>query len=430
MEGLISKVKPHSPAAAAGIVAGEKLLAMNGQPVKDILDVSFAAAENNVQLQLKDKAGNTRTFSLDKDPDEDLGLEFETAVFDGIRRCANHCKFCFVDQMIPGLRSSLYVRDDDYRLSFLYGNFITLTNMGSRDFQDIRDRHLSPLYVSVHTTNGLLRAQMMGNRQASQIMEKLRELLDTGVTIHAQIVCCPGYNDGEELSKTYHDLRTLAPGIATMAVVPVGLTKNRQNLTVMRTFTAAEAKSIVLQVTQWQQECRSSLGKSFIYLGDEFYLLADQALPPASWYDGFPQLENGIGLSRNFLEEWVQASKVKAPAAPVTFVIPVGVSAAKVLQPLISQFNQEAHTDHRLLPVDNKFFGNKVTVTGLLTGQDILAAIKNIPAAYHILVPKVVLNHEQLFLDDMTWADFQELAQHPVRTAATGADLYHALTVI
>ena len=425
MKGLISKVKKNSAAAEAGIQNGEYLCAVNGTELHDILDVSFAAATDQVQLTLEDRQGKTRTLTLTKDPDEDLGLEFESAVFDGVRCCQNHCLFCFVDQMIPGMRKQLYVRDDDFRLSFLYGNFITLTNMDEADFAYILRRHLSPLYVSVHTTNPVLRCSMMRNKTADQLLPRLHALLDAGIEVHAQVVCCPGYNDGQELVRTYRDLRALAPALATMAVVPVGLTKNRSQLTDMRTFTQKEAVALVEMVTAWQKECRAALGKSFIYLGDEFYLLAGLPLPPEEWYDGFPQLENGIGLSRNFLCDWERAQREVKPDHVPDYLIPVGESAAKVLQPLLTAFNSKHGTKHQLLAVPNKFFGPLVNVTGLLTGGDLLATL---PAQGPVLLPAVVLNQDQLFLDDMSLETFKTQLGRPVKLIRSGSELYQALT--
>ena len=424
MQGLISSVKHGSLAEAAGIKAGESLLTVNGSSLRDIIDLSFLLADEQVVLKLAGADGTEREITIDKRIDEDLGLEFESAVFDKVTTCYNKCVFCFVDQMIPGMRKGLYVRDDDYRLSFLYGNFITLTNMKDEDFERIIQTHMSPLYVSVHATDPEVRCKMMNNRFAGELMDKLKRLFDAGITVHTQIVCCPGYNDGDVLKRTYADLRALAPMVETMAVVPVGLTKNRAHLTSLRLFTPEEAREIVTTVTEWQQECRQSLGKSFVYLGDEFYILAGMPLPQADWYDGFPQLENGIGLSRNFLEEWQEANKFAPVKGEVNSVIPVGTSAFKVLQPLIEDFNAKTGMQHRLIGVENEFFGNTVNVTGLLCGNDILNAVKG---AESIILPEVVLNSDDLFLDDMTYAEFCKAAGAPVHRAAAAGDLYKLL---
>ena len=424
MQGLISSVKHGSLAETAGIKAGESLLTVNGSSLRDIIDLSFLLADEQVVLKLAAADGTEREITIDKRIDEDLGLEFESAVFDKVTTCYNKCVFCFVDQMIPGMRKGLYVRDDDYRLSFLYGNFITLTNMKDEDFDRIIRTHMSPLYVSVHATDPEVRCAMMKNRFAGELMDKLKRLFDAGITVHTQIVCCPGYNDGDVLKRTYADLRALAPMVETMAVVPVGLTKNRAHLTPLRLFTPQEAREIVTMVTEWQQECRQSLGKSFVYLGDEFYILAGMPLPQADWYDGFPQLENGIGLSRNFLEEWQEANKIAPVKGEVNSVIPVGTSAYKVLQPLIEDFNAKTGMQHRLIGVENEFFGSTVNVTGLLCGSDILNAVKG---AQSIILPEVVLNSDDLFLDDMTYAEFCKAAGAPVHRAATAGDLYKLL---
>lgn len=429
MKGQICNVKKYSAAAEAGIVAGESLCAINGRQLRDILDLSFTAAVEKIELTIENNSGDKRQVVIVKDQDEDLGLEFESAVFDGVRCCQNHCLFCFVDQMIPGMRQKLYVRDDDYRLSFLYGNFITLTNMQSSDFDYILQHHLSPLYVSVHTTNPELRSNMMRNQSAVDLLPRLQTLLAAGIEIHAQVVCCPGYNDGKELQKTYQDLRALTPGLATMAVVPVGLTKNRSHLPALRTFTTKEAQGIVSMVTSWQKDCRQALGKSFIYLGDEFYLLAGEPLPPEAWYDGFPQLENGIGLSRNFISEWERAETEQHPIMvdnKSAYLIPVGESAAKVLQPLVDKFNKDYGTHHQLMVIVNNFFGPLVNVTGLLTGKDILDNIINVNTD-KVLLPAVVLNQDQLFLDDLTLEEFKFRLKQPLKLIHNGTELYQAL---
>lgn len=427
MLGCISKVRKHSLADKAGIQAGEKLCSVNGCAVRDIIDLSFLTTDDLVELEIENHDGQKRLLQIAKYPDEDLGLEFESAVFDKVRTCYNNCIFCFVDQMIPGMRPSLYVRDDDYRLSFLYGNFITITNMNDADFDRIIKTHLSPLYISVHATDPQVRCQMMHNRFAGEIMDKMQRLLDAGIQIHTQIVCCPGYNDGAVLQKTFEDLYALHPGILTMAVVPVGLTKHRAHLHPMRTFTPDEAAQVVENVTAWQQQCREETGKSFVYLGDEFYLLASKELPPSDYYDGFPQLENGIGLTRNFLNEWEQALQhLQYAQGTEPAVIPVGESAYKVLQPLLDAFNAQYKTEHRFLSVKNKFFGGHVNVTGLLTGSDILPEVKN---CQRVILPAVVLNQDNLFLDDMALAQFKKDLNGKVEIAANAGELLHLLTV-
>lgn len=425
MIGLISGVRKHSLAEEAGIKAGEKLCEIDGVQVKDIIELSFYTTDDQVDLLIEAEDGARRHVVIEKYPDEDLGLEFESAVFDKVKTCYNKCIFCFVDQMIPGMRPGLYVRDDDYRLSFLYGNFITLTNMKDEDFERIISTHMTPLYVSVHATDPQVRCQMMNNRFAGELMTKLERLLEAGIQVHTQIVCCPGYNDGEVLVKTFTDLYARHPGVLTMAVVPVGLTKNRDHLHELRTFTKEEAAAVVEQVTAWQERCRQETGKSFVYLGDEFYLLADKELPPGEWYDGFPQLENGIGLTRSFLDEWADViSKLHNPKGRHDAIIPIGEGAYKVLKPLMDELNRTLETEHQFVPVANKFFGGRVNVTGLLTGGDILSYAEE---GKRIILPAVVLNKDSLFLDDMSLEEFKKSCPAKVEIAENARELLHYL---
>ena len=426
MLGLISAVRKNSLAEAAGIVAGDKLVAVDGVQVKDIIELSFYTSDYEVELELENAQGQRRQVHIDKYPDEDLGLEFEAAVFDKVSTCYNNCIFCFVDQMIPGMRKGLYVRDDDYRLSFLYGNFITLTNLKEEDFQRIIQTHMTPLYVSVHATDPKVRCEMMHNRFAGELMDKLERLFAAGIEVHTQIVCCPGYNDGEILAKSFRDLYARHPHVLTMAVVPVGITKHREGLHPLRTFTKEEAAALIDQVTPWQRQCREETGKTFIYLGDEFYLLAGRDVPAAEWYDGFPQLENGIGLTRSFVDEW-QATlpSLSSYQAASPAVIPVGESAFTVLQPLLDALNKQFSTAHSFVPVPNQFFGGKVNVTGLLTASDILRTCKE--SGKRLILPAVVLNNDKLFLDDTALEQFRKEYPGKVDIAKDAKELLHLL---
>ena len=426
MLGLISAVRKNSLAEAAGIVAGDKLVAVDGVQVKDIIELSFYTSDYEVELELENAQGQRRQVHIDKYPDEDLGLEFEAAVFDKVSTCYNNCIFCFVDQMIPGMRKGLYVRDDDYRLSFLYGNFITLTNLKEEDFQRIIQTHMTPLYVSVHATDPKVRCEMMHNRFAGELMDKLERLFAAGIEVHTQIVCCPGYNDGEILAKSFQDLYARHSHVLTMAVVPVGITKHREGLHPLRTFTKEEAAALIDQVTPWQRQCREETGKTFIYLGDEFYLLAGRDVPAAEWYDGFPQLENGIGLTRSFVDEW-QATlpSLSSYQAASPAVIPVGESAFTVLQPLLDALNKQFNTAHSFVPVPNQFFGGKVNVTGLLTASDILRTCKE--SGKRLILPAVVLNNDKLFLDDTALEQFRKEYPGKVDIAKDAKELLHLL---
>ena len=425
VKGIISGVRKHSLADVAGINAGERLVSVNGIHVKDIIELSYCLTEEELDLELEGNYVNTRIVHISKLPDEDIGLEFDAAVFDRVRLCANKCKFCFVDQMIPGMRKGLYVRDDDYRLSFLYGNFVTLTNMVEKDYERIISTHMTPLYVSVHCTDPERRCELMQNRFAGDIMQKLERLIAADIEVHTQIVCCPDWNDGEILEKSFKELYALHPGVLTMAVVPVGMTKHREGLAELRPFTSEEAGALIDQVTKWQRKCRRETGSSFIYLGDEFYLLADRELPKASWYDGFPQLENGIGLTRIFLEEWAAELKTYRKAKPKdAAVIPVGEGGYKVLKPLMDKLNAKYGTEHSFVPVKNKFFGGHVNVTGLLTGGDLL---ESLPENRRVILPSVLLNSDDLFLDDMSFEEFKNQYKGRVELAKGAQELIHLL---
>lgn len=426
-EGKISAVKKQSLADKAGIRAGESLCSINGRPLRDILEVSFAAADTSLLLNIRGTDGRFRQVTVEKDIDEDLGLSFESAVFDRVQLCHNNCVFCFVDRMIPGLRKGLYVRDDDYRLSFLYGNFVTLTNLSEEDFQRIIRTHMSPLYVSVHATDPDVRRAMMKNKHSGELMDRLHRLFAAGIHIHAQIVCCPGWNDGAVLERSYRDLSALSDYVEDMAIVPVGITKNKEGLTDLRLFTEEEAAALIDNATRWQEECRRRLGRSFVYLGDEFYVLAGRPMPPASWYDGFPQLENGIGLTCNFLTEWEGAARRHNNSVQpehTNYRIPVGVSAYRLLKPAIDAFNLRYGTDNRLVPIQNDFFGHSINVTGLLTGSDML---HQLPPDCPIVLPAVTLNQDNLFLDDMPLQEFIRQSGRTVKVAKGAAELYNLL---
>ncbi len=427
----IASVKPGSPADRAGVRAGEYLLAIDDQHLQDIIDLSFAAAEPVVVLTLGQEDGAERQVTVEKEIDEELGLVFDSAVFDKIRSCANRCLFCFVDQMAPGLRESLYVKDDDYRLSFLYGNFITLTNFTDYDLQRVVGMNLSPLYVSVHTTNPALRVKMLNHAGAGNIVDRLKTLTQAGIAIHTQIVLCPGLNDGEELAKTYADLLALAPQVLSMAIVPVGLTKFRDGLHPLRTFTPQEAAAIIDQVFAWQEACRKKLGKGFVYLGDEFYLRAGRPIPPEAEYDGFPQLENGIGLVRSFLMDWQAApagGERNGDRPPIAVL--AGVSAATVLSPLVEAAARPGR-EQVVWPVTNRFFGELITVTGLLTGRDIIDTVKlhKENGEMGLILPGLALrNGTQLFLDGLSVEDVERETGCPVRVAYSARELKRLLS--
>ena len=434
MYGKILTVPEGSLAEELELVPGDKILEINGMKLRDIIDVSFAFACEEVEMLVEHENGQQELFEFDKDYDEELGVEFESAVFDGIRHCANNCYFCFVDQVAPNMRDSLNIKDDDYRMSFLYGNLITLTNMVERDFQRIKQYHLSPLFVSVQCTNPELRKQMLRCKTADRLMSQLEKLEAADVEYHTQIVFCRDLNDGAELYRSIQDIMARQPYAQSMAVVPVGLTKFRQDCYPLKSFDAESAGRVVDQVEQYQIRQRAKDGRTFIYLSDEFYLLSGRPLPPAEYYDGFPQLDNGIGLARSFIEDFKMAAEEaqqeerEADGKPVKLAVVSGTSIAPLLKRLADSL-QLANVEITVVPVVNNHFGSTVNVSGLLTAHDMLASLKGIDTQVDgILIPESALRTgDNIFLDDVSLDDFCQSLSCRVETVAGGNDFYTAL---
>ncbi|MGI9952867.1 DUF512 domain-containing protein [Moorellaceae bacterium AZ2] len=434
----IVAVRPGSIAAQIGVEPGDLLVSVNGEEVQDIIAYRYLTADETLVVEIIKFHGERWVLEIEKDYGEDLGLEFAEATFDGLRRCNNKCIFCFVDQMPPGLRSSLYLKDDDYRFSFLHGNFITLTNLREEDWERIIRQRLSPLYISVHTTNPALRAGLLGNRKAGSILEQLGRLQKEGIEFHAQIVLCPGLNDGGELDRTLADLACFFPALGSIAVVPVGLTAYRAKLFPLRRYTSEEAKGVVRQVEKWQKEFRTRFGKGLVYAADEFYLLSGLPLPQASAYDGFPQEENGVGLTRIFMDEFYRELKSEAQNLPGRrwpgrrVVVATGELAVPVLEELITAAKARVEgLEVRVVAIANSFFGPQVTVAGLLTGQDLLKGLgaATVDPAEIILLPDVMLKKEHpVFLDDWTVEDLQSRLGRQIQVVPTsGKALAQAL---
>ena len=444
MYGRILKVYPGSLAEELELVPGDKLLEINGTRLRDIIDVSFAFADEEIEMLVEHEDGQQEVYEFDKDYDEELGVEFESAVFDGIRHCANNCLFCFVDQVAPDMRESLNIKDDDYRMSFLYGNFITMTNMVDADFQRIKQYHLSPLFVSVQCTNPDLRQRLLRCRTAGNLAAQLDKLEAADVEYHTQIVLCRELNDGAELERSLRDIMARQPHALSVAIVPVGLTRFRQDRYPLKSFDKESAAKVVEQVEAYQRQQREKDGRTFIYLADEFYLLAGRELPPAEYYDGFPQLDNGIGLARNFMEEFAAAvaeaddSKAALAAhkqqdnrdnqAKLRLAVVSGTSISPLLAELAESVSG-AGVQVTMVPVPNHHFGTTVNVSGLLTAKDMLAALADVAGSVDgVLVPESALRTgDNVFLDDVSLSDFR--AQLPCRaeTVGSGSDFFHAL---
>ena len=428
--GVILRVYPDSLAEELELVPGDKIVAINGEEVRDIIELSFAMADEEIELLVEHEDGEQEIIEFDKDFDEDLGVEFESAVFDGIRSCANHCYFCFVDMVAPNMRSSLSIKDDDYRLSFLYGNFVTMTNMGPKDFERVEKYHLSPLFVSVQCMNPELRAQMLRCPGAARIASQLDNLEKAGAEYHTQVVLCAGLNDGEELERTIREITERRPHALSLAIVPVGITRHRTDPYPLQQFDRESAARVIDQVEKWQRKIQQEEGRTFIYLGDEFYFLAGRPVPSTEFYDGFPQLDNGIGLTRNFINDWEEYEGEEADyEEPVFLDVVSGTSVAPVLEELAGSL-QKKNLHVRLVPVVNEYFGSTVNVSGLLTAQDVIKTLKSLPGERTgILLPESALRSgEDVFLDDMSLSDFaEEFPGVRVESVQSGSDYRKAL---
>jgi putative radical SAM enzyme (TIGR03279 family) len=403
-------VLDNSIGAEMEIEPGDILLSINDHPINDILDYQFYSQEETLLLEIRKVNQEIWQLDIEKDFDEDLGFEFDGIVFDKMKGCANRCVFCFVDQLPRRMRSSLYVKDDDYRYSFLYGNFITLTNLSEADWHKIETMHLSPLYVSVQCIQGELRARMLANQRAANIKADLQRLKDANIEIHTQIVLCPGINDGLVLQETVEELAGLYPSVQSVGIVPVGLTGHRGKLPEIDPVDAELAWALTTMAAQYQKRFRTEMGLGFVYLADEFYLRAGEPLPEAEYYDDYCQLENGIGLSRLLLDEFADLEEqLPDEIEPREVFAITGLAAVSVLNTIIGRLQKITGLAVQLIPVKNRYFGGGVNVTGLLTGSDIVRALGSNYQNKTVLLPEVVLRDDQhILLDDMTIDDIMK----------------------
>ena len=403
MSTIITSVDRHSPAERAGITPGEQLLTINGHQIIDVLDYRFYGYDTDCCLELREPAGTVRTVSLRKPEGRDLGLNFDTVLMDDMRSCANHCIFCFVDQMPPGMRKTLYFKDDDARLSFLQGNYITLTNLTDREAQRIIDLRISPINVSVHTTDPQLHCTMLGNKNALRSLDYIRAFCKAGIVMNGQIVVCPGWNDGDQLRRTLRDLTEMQ--FSSCSLVPVGITKYRQGLAKLRPVDAATAAEIIDIADEYGRENLERFGTRRFFCADELYLRAGRPLPRAEYYEGYRQLENGVGLMRSLEDDFLAGlATVDVPVRFSPFTIATGTAAAPFLRRLV----QRAQADYpglrgQVIAVENDFFGHTIDVAGLLTGQDISAQLRGRDLGDRVLIPIHMMRHgETVFLDDYT----------------------------
>lgn len=432
MAVIIQQVHPNGPAHAAGICAGETLISINGNTIMDVLDYRFYETDSLLTVTVADKEGKERSVSIRKGQYESLGLEFETYLMDKQHSCRNKCIFCFIDQLPKGMRESLYFKDDDSRLSFLFGNYITLTNLSEHEIQRIIKMHISPINVSIHTTNPELRCKMMGNRFAGKALELLRRFADAGIHLNGQLVLCPGINDGPELERTLNDLYALGESVQSIACVPVGVTRYREGLYPLTTYTKETAKATLEQIEAFGDRFRKERGARTVYASDEFYLLAGREIPDPEFYEDFAQLENGVGLLASLQEEFRFALEdFTPPETKRRVTIATGEGAYAFLQTMLDEFRGKCDTILcNVVPVRNDFFGGTVNVAGLLTGQDLYAQLKDRDLGDALLVPCVTLRQQDdVFLDDMSVGELsQKLGVPVIPVINEGQHLLDAIT--
>ncbi len=429
----VSAVETQSVAQRLGILAGDVLVSINGNEIRDVLDYRFYLTEKEVTLSfLRD--GQPLSHTVRKGEYDDVGLLFETPLMDKKHTCANECIFCFIDQMPKGCRETLYFKDDDSRLSFLHGSYVTLTNMTDRDIDRIIKMRLSPINVSVHTTNPALRVKMMKNKRAGEVLSYLARIKDAGLKIHAQIVLCRGINDGEELLRTMHDLAALYPALDSVSVVPAGLTCFREGLYPLSPYTAEECRSIIGAVEQFALACKEHLGAYIFHLADELYLKAGIPLPSEERYEDYPQIENGVGMIASLRDEFLSELRFMKedgiPPVRRTVSVVTGHAAYPLLCELSSMLTEAARgLSVRVYDIENRFFGPEITVSGLLTGKDIAEQLKGQALGDVLLLPRNALRSEgDLFLCGMSHGELSERLGVPVCIVEnSGMDLLHAL---
>lgn len=426
----ITGVIRNSPADRAGIRVGEFLISINQHPVRDVLDYMFYASETEISLVIQDFAQNQREIRILKDEYDDIGLEFASFLMDQKQSCRNQCVFCFIDQMPPGMRETLYFKDDDARLSFLQGNYVTLTNMTQEDVDRIIQMKLN-MNVSVHTTNPELRCRMMQNRFAGKKLEYLWQMANAGIQLNCQIVLCPGLNDGAELERTLRDLGKMLPNLTSVAVVPVGLSRFRENLYPLTTFNKKSAGAAIDLIQRYQTEFLKKFGTRAVFPSDEFFLLAEREIPDADYYEDYPQYENGVGMLRSLADEFETALEdAENPGHPKKISIATGVSVYPFLKNLIRKAEQKfPGLTCQVFCIKNYFFGESITVTGLLTAQDIISQLNNQDLGEKLLLSSsMIRKNDPVFLDDYTIPDVENALHIKIRIVNNdGYDLLDAI---
>ena len=434
-EHIIKAVEADSIAQELEIEAGDVLLSINDKEVEDVFDYHYLCNEEYLTVLIRKPSGEEWELEIEKEFEEDLGIIFENSLMDDYRSCRNKCIFCFIDQMPGGMRDTLYFKDDDSRLSFLQGNYVTLTNMSDHDIDRIIEYHLEPINISFHTMNPQLRCKMLNNRFAGDIFPKVRKLADAGIELNGQIVCCRDINDGEELDYSIRKLMEYMPALKSVSVVPVGLTKFREGLYPLQPFDRESAEDVINLIEKWQKRIYSETGLHFIHASDEWYLMAGRSFPEEERYDGYLQLENGVGMMRLLIEEVFDALHQTEADENITISgrkvsVATGYLAAHVLREL-SQKIMEAYPglEVEIFDIRNDFFGEKITVSGLITGQDLIRQLKDKNLGDEVLIPVNMLRSgEEVFLDDITRADAEKALQTKVTIVkSSGYDFVNAV---
>ena len=416
-EHVVTAVEEGSIADELGITIGDVLLTINGQEIGDIFDYQYLIEDEIIDMVIRHIDGSTEQYEFEKDEDMDLGITFGESLMDEYRSCHNKCIFCFIDQMPEGMRETLYFKDDDTRLSFLQGNYVTLTNLKDEDLDRIIRYKLAPINISVQATDPELRKKMLNNRFAGDILQKIKKLADAEIPMNAQVVLCKGYNDKENLDRTISDLSQFIPYMQSLSIVPIGLTKYRQGLTQIEPFTKEEAGEVLDQVHRWQKILKEKYQNRFVHASDEWFLLAERELPDEEYYEGYGQIENGVGMLRSFISEFDNALK---DIEGDDRVREVSIATAKLAYPTICYFAEELEKKFSNLKVHvyciiNHFFGEMITVTGLMTAGDMIEQLKEQALGNTLLLPENVLKaDEPIFLDDITLEEFQKTLQVPV----------------
>ncbi len=437
MKNIITKVEKYSIAEEVGIEVNDSLISINQTPIGDIMDYKFLSADEEIVLEIEKTNGEIWEIEIEKEYGEDMGLEFGGGIMDKAKRCSNKCIFCFIDQLPPGMRDTLYFKDDDSRLSFLQGNFVTLTNMKEEDIDRIIKYHISPINVSVHTTNPELRVKMLKNRFAGNILERLKKLTDAGITINAQVVCIPSINNGDELKRTIKDLYNFYPFVASVAVVPIGITKFREKLQHVKTFTKEQSKKEIDMVKELQDKFIKEVNEPFVRLSDEFYIVSGKEVPSSQFYKGYEQLEDGVGVVRYFKDIIDDTLNDLDENSKGSFSIATGALAyEELIKARDKIFKKNPNIKLDVYKVINDYFGETITITGLLTGTDIINQLKGKINTKYLLMADCMFrkgyelsdSSEQIMLDDLKIRDIEEaLDVKVIVTDYTGEDLISIL---